>query len=690
MGSRDFEGILSLVAGRYMSDNPALPPVFRVFNRMGFRQSADGKYDINLADRLPETEYGRYAYVCGLVWSDVQRPVELSLHCYGPTLFWLNDDMVYKSGIAEEVNRSISKTVTIDLKPGWNELLLRLGCSPSGFGCLIGASRSKWSPLDVLSPFRERQGQAGWVYSEATQADAIPEKGHFASSSEAASRLQWYPKTISYNEEGDYILSWSTLRLPLAGRRIVRFSGHSFGETQLFVDGRCLFAGRSGPWQREEELAQGTHSVVVIATGDFELQASCEGKPLDWHCPHPVHGYDGDWLCIGGFRQPPAPIAQEQPSIMTIYEDGGEARYWRAGATNRWIRPYLENPAYGQWNYPVGVTLYGLLQTGRILARPDITEYAGKHLQICVSAYPYALWSGKEYGYPSVNRQLIEMNMLDDCGSCGSAVLEAGIASGDADGALVADRIAHYILNEQERKSDGAFFREQKGYFMENTLWADDLYMCVPFLVRYAGFRGNAAGLDEAARQCLLYRAYLFMPEVRLMSHVYDFKYNTPTRVPWGRGNGWTMFSLAELLTKLPKKHPSYDAVAAFFLEMSLGVLQVQGESGMWHQVLTDADSYEETSCTAMFVYALARGIRLGLFADPAKYAHAVESGWLALTEKSIDQYGNVYGVCQGSRYSFSADYYKHDLPWRTNDTHGIGVVLLAGAEVARLHKEGN
>jgi hypothetical protein len=44
-----------------------------------------------------------------------------------------------------------------------------------------------------------------------------------------------------------------------------------------------------------------------------------------------------------------------------------------------------------------------------------------------------------------------------------------------------------------------------------------------------------------------------------------------------------------------------------------------------------------------------------------------------------------VYGVCRGSGYSYSALYYKERLSWLLNDTHGIGIVLLAGIETLRL-----
>jgi hypothetical protein len=41
--------------------------------------------------------------------------------------------------------------------------------------------------------------------------------------------------------------------------------------------------------------------------------------------------------------------------------------------------------------------------------------------------------------------------------------------------------------------------------------------------------------------------------------------------------------------------------------------------------------------------------------------------------------------VCKGSSWSTSHAYYKHDLSWNLNDTHGIGIVLLAGVELLGL-----
>ena len=87
-----------------------------------------------------------------------------------------------------------------------------------------------------------------------------------------------------------------------------------------------------------------------------------------------------------------------------------------------------------------------------------------------------------------------------------------------------------------------------------------------------------------------------------------------------------------------------------------------------------------------MFLYGFARGIRNGWIKQNIPlYIQAVEKGWKGLTSKSIDKKGNIYGVCGGSAYSFTSEYYKKDLLTRQNDTHGIGIVLLAGIEVMKL-----
>ena len=84
-----------------------------------------------------------------------------------------------------------------------------------------------------------------------------------------------------------------------------------------------------------------------------------------------------------------------------------------------------------------------------------------------------------------------------------------------------------------------------------------------------------------------------------------------------------------------------------------------------------------------MMICAFARGYRHGWYDAPTaqRALAAARKAWQGLTELAIDREGNLYGVCQGSGFSFSRAYYRA-LSWRFNDTHGIGIVMLAGVEL--------
>ena len=90
-----------------------------------------------------------------------------------------------------------------------------------------------------------------------------------------------------------------------------------------------------------------------------------------------------------------------------------------------------------------------------------------------------------------------------------------------------------------------------------------------------------------------------------------------------------------------------------------------------------------------MCAAAFARGVRLGLLSKEI-YKPASEKCVEALKKYCVDAEGNVYGVCCGSGYSFREAYYKYELPWVLNDTHGTGIVLLAMVEVEKNRAAGN
>ncbi|MGF7231508.1 glycoside hydrolase family 88 protein, partial [Arachidicoccus sp.] len=110
--------------------------------------------------------------------------------------------------------------------------------------------------------------------------------------------------------------------------------------------------------------------------------------------------------------------------------------------------------------------------------------------------------------------------------------------------------------------------------------------------------------------------------------------------------NGWVMMAQADLLSVLPEDYPQRNALITLFKQNVAGVARYQSSTGLWHQLLDKPDSYLETSCSAMFTYAIARGVNRGwLRSDFAQVAYY---GWRGI-ESKITADGDVTAICPGT-----------------------------------------
>ncbi len=353
----------------------------------------------------------------------------------------------------------------------------------------------------------------------------------------------------------------------------------------------------------------------------------------------------------------------------------------RLDDADMYIRPYYGKSNFGKWNYPLGVVMYGFMRISSLLNDSVISGYAKNHILRCVETFDYAMWDKDFFGgAASLHNLLSSIDSLDDCGAFGAALEEAMLLY-RIDGEKIASFISDYMENIQPRNPDGSFCRQHQLHSFHNeTMWLDDMYMSVPFLTRRYRLTGDSKYLDDAVNQFVQYKKWLYMDDKNLMSHVYDLRHNLQTGVAWGRGNGWFIFSLTELLSVLPQDHPQRLFLEDFFRLLAKGYLTHQSPSGRWHQVIDEHDSYLETSCSAMFASSFMRGFRLNLLGE--EYRESAIKAVEDILENCVDSFGNVYGVCRGSEFSFSSDYYKYDLLPRDNDPHGIGIVLLSIYEV--------
>ncbi len=700
------EPIIETIAYRYIGQNPVNGPVYRVFSRAGFIRASDYRYIIDFDQKYPEAEYGNVCYAWGKLWSDTQADLRLAITCQSPSLVFCNERFVFKSDIIEETNDTVKKEFIAQLEPGWNQIVIKCKKVRSGFGCVMGTGSFKRSPFHFLAPTPEREGQEGLIYSE-----PFDEEWEMSSLKDllAQGKIKWYPE-MSWDQakakQGQferifglkskgYGLAWTQGEFDAAGKNDYEFSGSSDGAITLYLGGKEIFhSPQALEFHQKISVQYGAKDIMVkCGSGPkgwgFELaiRRSRDGELVKLKLPFDVKGTADSYVYAGVFDESSALAVGSIGTCQQLFPSVDGPTYWQVDQPNSCVRVYHENELFGKWNYPLGVTLYGLLQSGVVFKKEDLFNYVRRHIQFCTSYYQYSLWDRKQYGAAGINSQISGVDSLDDCGAFAATMLELMHYSPDVAGAsAVADDVAHYIMNVQSRCEDGALYRRRTyNPFMELTLWADDLYMSIPFLCKYYRLTGKNQYIDDAVKQILHYKNYLYMPDLKIMSHVYSFRYNTATGIPWGRGNGWVFFALSELLSVLPEDHASRDELIGFYNELSEGYLKLQDKAGMWRQVLTDADSYVETSCTSMFICGFARGIRHGWIKNQEPLIKAVFKGWEGLAKIAIDKNGNIYGVCRGSGYSFSADYYKHDLSWLLNDTHGIGIVMLAGTEVDRL-----
>jgi rhamnogalacturonyl hydrolase YesR len=131
---------------------------------------------------------------------------------------------------------------------------------------------------------------------------------------------------------------------------------------------------------------------------------------------------------------------------------------------------------------------------------------------------------------------------------------------------------------------------------------------------------------------------------------------------------------MSELLSELPKNHPKRAAIMAGYLKMMATLLKYQDADGVWHQLIDRPDSYQESSCTAMFTFAMITGVKKG-WLKGNEYAQAARKGWIGLNAKFIDKDGLVDKVCVGTNKADNADFYMKR-PTQKGNPHGQAPTL--------------
>ena len=340
-----------------------------------------------------------------------------------------------------------------------------------------------------------------------------------------------------------------------------------------------------------------------------------------------------------------------------------------AGIDNR-------NGEFNDWSYSMGVVLAAMLQVTEVTGDTSFQDYTFKNFDFIFTHLPYFKAQAREFGPQNLGYgRMIEMRELDHCGAIGAALIKANVKKPDPRYQEGLDLASAHILTRQLRLSDGTLARSRP---MPVALWVDDAYMSIPFLAQMGKATGETTYFDDAAHQVIGMSARLFNPSNGLFDHSWFANMEDDARFYWGRGDGWMMMAMAELLSVMPETHPDRGKVLEIFRRGARGAVETQGSTGLWHQLLDRTDSYLETSASAMFTFAIARGVNRGWL--PASYAPVAQTGWRAL-EQRVRPDGQIEGICVGTTAAYDAVYY-YNRPTHLTAMQGYGPTLMAGAEV--------
>ena len=333
---------------------------------------------------------------------------------------------------------------------------------------------------------------------------------------------------------------------------------------------------------------------------------------------------------------------------------------------------------YANWHYSTGIINSALLEYTSLSGDEKYADYVKMHTDYCIDNYqkipPMISPTGDWHPFYGLRR----FDELDFVGTQFGSLIEWQCWANSQEYEELIQRAAEHIRHGQLRLDDGTLVRT---WSRNPTLWADDLYMGLAFMTRYAQVYGDRQMLDDAIRQVDKFNEYLWNPETSLYWHAWYGETKSVAGAHWGRCNGWILKATVELLDILDPETPEFRRILAYLQRQVDGLKKYQKKNGMWMQVL-DKKSYEESSCTVIMVGSIAHAIRRGWL--DTSYSEMVYPAWTTLKNKYIKD-GSLMKVCVGTGVMEDAKGYQ-GRPTKDGDTHGAGLLLYAGIEMMALN----
>lgn len=313
-------------------------------------------------------------------------------------------------------------------------------------------------------------------------------------------------------------------------------------------------------------------------------------------------------------------------------------------------RPESESTDWGQ-----SLAMYGLLRSYSFTNNAEVKEYLWRWLcfHLAEGVHPHYF-----------------------CGSWSFALLYPEVSNIFPEAKLHLDATAEKIYEVISKKA----LRNGDGVILHNidlpNIYIDTVYYSSVLLAKLGTYLGKE-WKDDALSQIDKHLTILRDGDKPFYIHCQENLGRSRSEGSWARGNGWVMMTYAEILSVLDKNDSRFEKLSKDFITLGKALSTYQTSNGLWRTIIDDETAYEETSGSAMYLFAYIRGKKLGAFGN--EYVALIDKCVQGLA-LNVDGESKFLGVSEGT-WPGTIEYYKSlsqgEWWW------GTGAYLLALSELS-------
>ena len=357
-----------------------------------------------------------------------------------------------------------------------------------------------------------------------------------------------------------------------------------------------------------------------------------------------------------------------------------------ATVMNTWKDSFALDGRQARWSYDLGVILKGFEGLWQHTGNAQYYNYIQKMMDV----YIQEDGSIRDYNAADYNIDYVNNGKL--------ALLLYKVSGKEK--YLKAANLLRDQLRTHPRTKEGGFWHKK---IYPWQMWLDGLYMGEPFYAEYADLVHEDTAFNDIARQFIQMEKHARDATTGLLYHAWDESKeqkwaNKQTGLSphiWARAMGWYGVALVDALDWFPQDHPQRKVLIAVLNRFATAVEKVQDKSsGLWYDIIDEPSkkgNYFEASAASMFVFAIAKGVRLGWL--PAAKIHIAQKGYQGLVSRFIKEENgrtNLHGTVKvsglgGNPYRDGSFEYYMSEQVIVNDPKGLGAFLLASNEMEML-----